>query len=410
VPRTLRSVTIEFAELSDPGRDPSKRINEDSSGYFETPHGHLMVVCDGMGGHAAGQQASRLAVDTIADSLRAAPPGNPPGALLSEAVRAAAQAVYHLGGQAPADVRPGSTCVAALLHEGGAEVAHVGDSRLYWLHAGRSERVTRDHSMVQQMVDAGVLSPEEALLHPDANKITRALGMTPDVDVELRARPLPVQAGDVLLLASDGLVDLLHDEELGALVQKHLASGPAVACQELVALANLRGGHDNITVQLVQVLSLPARVAGPTLPSATVVDMGTTIPGDDGQRRVPASPTIVDEALSSPRTTEPAHPAGRLRGRFSDDSPAGAAGPRQARQLMLLGIAVSVAIVVAIVVWWLSSAVRAPVENEVPLPPAPSAPEARPEPVPAPLVPDLDEQLADAGPDAGGSPNIGPTE
>ena len=420
MPRALRNVVIEFAELSDPGRDPAKRVNEDSSGYFETPHGHLVVVCDGMGGHAAGQQASRLAVDTIAEHVRAAEAGKPPGAVLGRAVRAAAQAVYELGGQAPPDVRPGSTCVAALIHEAGAEVAHVGDSRLYFLHATRLSRITRDHSLVQQMVDAGVLSPEEAAVHPDANKITRALGMTPDVEVEVRGHALALHAGDALLLASDGLVDLVSDDELSTLVQKHLASGPAVACQELVALANQRGGHDNITVQIVQVLSVPARAPAPTMPSATLMDVGDTVPGDGGERRAAAPPTILDESLSAPRNTEPdaLSPAQSKPRHFSHEVPSVAPAPRQARQLMLLAVFLSIAIVVAIVAWWLSSAVRKEPEKDPPPPPPPAA--ETPEPArpvapptePAPLVPDVqdEEPTTDAGSDAGRSPPVRPTE
>ena len=200
---SAHGLVVDFAELSDPGRDPSKQVNEDASGYAETPIGHLAVVCDGMGGHESGREASQTAVRCIIDAARAQAADVLPGLVLKQALERAGRAVYALGESAATAHRPGSTCVALLLHPGGAEVAHAGDSRAYLLRAGQIERLTRDHSMVQELVDSGRLAPEHAHAHPDANQITRALGIDPEVAVEVRPEPLALTPGDVLVLATD---------------------------------------------------------------------------------------------------------------------------------------------------------------------------------------------------------------
>src|SRR5262249_48046218 len=141
--------------------------------------------------------------------------------------------------------RPGSTVVAVLMHAHGTEVAHVGDSRVYLVHEGQIFRVTRDHSIVQEMVDRGLLTPQQAARHPDANRITRALGMAPEVEPEVRPQPLLHVTGDAFVLCSDGLSDMVEDAEILAAVD---GVPSAQATGKLVDLANARGGHDNITV------------------------------------------------------------------------------------------------------------------------------------------------------------------
>ena len=141
--------------------------------------------------------------------------------------------------------RPGSTAVAVLMHARGTEVAHVGDSRAYLVHEGQIFRVTRDHSIVQELVDRGLLTPAQAAHHPDANRITRALGMATEVEAELRPQPVHHVAGDAFVLCSDGLCDLVEDHEILAIVG---AEPAAQAVGKLVDLANARGGHDNVTV------------------------------------------------------------------------------------------------------------------------------------------------------------------
>ncbi len=386
--RTARSVVIDLAELSDAGRDPAKQVNEDSSGYAETPLGHLAVVCDGMGGHSAGREASQAAVSTILAYFGKEPGETPAGAALKKSIEEAAQAVYRIGGHSPPELRPGSTCVAALLHDGFAEVAHVGDSRVYLVRRGEIRRVTRDHSMVQQLIDQGMLTPEQALSHPDANKITRALGIADSVDVEL-AEPVVLESGDALLLATDGLTDLVMDPEIASIVTQRGPNGTAVVCQELVALANSRGGHDNITVLLLAVVDSGARrSAGGTVvqpgdtvlePSATVLDAAPdTLIGPSGPTRSGTAPTLFDDTRYD-RTTEPGlEPAAIGQRRFTEDHPlpipSGGWRARPGRTLALAAIAclLVVALSAGLFAYKRSRARQVETENEVLPPPAPT--------------------------------------
>ncbi|HMJ15844.1 MAG TPA: protein phosphatase 2C domain-containing protein, partial [Polyangiaceae bacterium] len=159
-------VVLDLAEASDAGRDPEKQINEDSALSAVCTLGHLGVVCDGMGGHAAGQKASQLAALTIRDSVVQAPATAQPIEVLRGAIVRASAAVFALGGSAPAEHRPGSTCVTVLLTARDAHVAHVGDSRGFLLRNGKLQRLTRDHSLVEEMIDAGVISRNDAAHHP----------------------------------------------------------------------------------------------------------------------------------------------------------------------------------------------------------------------------------------------------
>jgi PPM family protein phosphatase len=250
----LMVAPVERAEKSDPGRDPTKQVNEDACQYEETPFGHLCVLCDGMGGHEGGREASTAAVEAIVRHFHAAElrPDVPAPArareVLEEAIVLANHDVFALGPKHGA-TRPGSTVVAILMHGLGTEVAHVGDSRCYLIHGDQITQVTRDHSIVQQMVDVGILTPEQAAGHPDANKITRALGTREDVEVELRPSAIVHEAGDTFVLCSDGLSDLVQPSD----IQRIASSLPASeAVDQLVDLANARGGHDNVTVMLLR--------------------------------------------------------------------------------------------------------------------------------------------------------------
>src|SRR5262249_59249998 len=139
-------------------------------------------------------------------------------------------------------------------HDMGLELVHVGHSRAYIIRSNQIYPLTRDHSMVQGMIDAGMLTEESAMGHPDSNKITRALGMKPEVEVELRPETMELFGGDVLLQSSDGLTDLALGRDILGATRQALASGSVEhACNMLVKMANDRGGHDNITVQMVRV-------------------------------------------------------------------------------------------------------------------------------------------------------------
>jgi len=265
---------VEVAQRTDPGKDPEKQVNEDSSRYGETPFGHLGVLCDGMGGHEGGREASTLAVESIfRHVMNAATRADIPASVrarevLRDAIAVANAEVFGLG-SARVETRPGSTVVAVLVHPLGTEVAHVGDSRCYVVHRGLIQAATRDHSKVQQLVDAGLLSAEEAPAHPDSNMITRALGMSPTVDVEVQRASVVHEAGDTFILCSDGLTDLVTAPEI---LEKVAAGPPPQAARELVDLANARGGHDNITVVIVRTLEAalasPAEVPAPQEVSA----------------------------------------------------------------------------------------------------------------------------------------------
>ena len=289
---------IEFAQKSDPGRDPEKQENEDACGLRATRHGHLGVVCDGMGGHAGGREAANLALETILSYFDAAPDAAPGGLVLKEAIALANHRVHTMRVAEVANGRPGSTVVAVLLHAGGTEVAHVGDSRVYLAHQGQIFQVTKDHSAVQQLVDAGLLSPIQAASHPHANQITRALGMTPVVDVDLRPQPLRHVAGDIFVLCSDGLSDLVAAPEILQIIG---SAPPEQAAGQLVDLANARGGHDNITVLVIrarETASTSATHVSPTL-AQTSIDAPSqriTLP------EIPAAETVrLPSVRSTPR-------------------------------------------------------------------------------------------------------------
>lgn len=290
-------IRVEVAHKTDPGLDPDKQVNEDAFGHADLPLGHLLVVCDGMGGHMSGREASERAVQTILGEIEAAPATASVRTVLAQSIQSAGRAVYEIGGPSQHQFRPGSTCVALLVHSGGTEVAHVGDSRAYVIRGGQIYPLTRDHSMVQQMIDAGVLGPEQAAGHPDANKITRALGMAPEVEVELRPAPVDQVVGDIYLLATDGLCDLVAPHEMLSTVgQAEPTRGLGFIAEQLVALANARGGHDNITVLLAKLIEL-----GPqALPCPTAADGSATAQETAGPiLTVPAMPALDRPVLTT---------------------------------------------------------------------------------------------------------------
>lgn len=254
---------LDVAVRSDVG--VRRSINEDHHRVNEMLG--LFVVCDGMGGHAGGELASRLAAeaiegfvsDTRAGALQQLPyaldPELPREAnRLSMAFRVANRRIYETAQQHAALAGMGSTGVAALVSHSAVCIAHVGDSRAYrWLD-GKLRRLTRDHSYVNELVDEGGLSREEAERHPEKNAITRALGVGPDVDVTVRHDRL--SDGELLLLCTDGLTSCVSERKIGETVADAIdrAKGElrlGWIASELVRLANRGGGHDNITVLLV---------------------------------------------------------------------------------------------------------------------------------------------------------------
>ena len=209
--------------------------------------GLFCAVADGMGGHAAGDVASAMAVQSARDAFYASPTDAVDRAL-RQAIAAANAAVHQAGAGARGRDHMGSTLTAAVILGDQMVVGHVGDSRCYVVRDGAIRQLTRDHSWVAEAVEAGDLTAAEARVHPRRNIITRALGLGPDVDADLYVAPLAV--GTIVVLTSDGLHGLVSDEEIGRYASRY---SPQQASDELVALANARGGLDNITAVVIRV-------------------------------------------------------------------------------------------------------------------------------------------------------------
>jgi protein phosphatase len=238
--------TIAWGGATDTGRVRSE--NEDS--FFTEPM--AFVVADGMGGHQAGEVASAIAVTTLRNRLSG-------GAVSVDVAVAAvmeANAAIFQGAHNNLDQRGMGTTVVGLVvltEPAGAQrlaVLNVGDSRVYVMRAGRLRRVSRDHSYVQELVDTGHITEQEARTHPRRNIVTRALGIEPSVRVDNWV--VPIVRGDRFVLCSDGLVDEVDDEEIAAILAVH--PSPQGAADELVATANRNGGRDNVTVVVVDLL------------------------------------------------------------------------------------------------------------------------------------------------------------
>ena len=237
----------EIANATDVGR--VRPVNEDYYGTRETLNGEVVVVCDGMGGHAGGETASRLAVESIIASLNSKFSVDPLNAL-NEALLYANQIILDYARQHPELKGMGSTSVVLLLRDNCGYYAHVGDSRIYLYTKNHLQQLTKDHSFVQSLVDAGAISPKDAESHPRKNEITNALGLERMQPPSLCQKPCQPRQGDILLLCTDGLTGMVSDQQIQELLgsEKELYD----KAKELVQLANDAGGIDNITLQLVQ--------------------------------------------------------------------------------------------------------------------------------------------------------------
>lgn len=245
---------VRFGAKTDLGN--VRENNEDKFDFFEptdpvllAERGSVYAVCDGMGGHSAGQVASELALKTF---LKAYYDLELPDidSALTAAVQAANALVREVAHAIPGRRGMGTTLTAAALCESDAHIVHVGDSRCYLVRGETIEQVTDDHSYVMEQVRLGMMTPEEAQYSPYRNVITRSIGM--DV-VEPDLYRVPLQAGDRLILCTDGLTTHVPDEQMAEVVRAH---SPSVAAQRLVEMALEGGGSDNVTVVVVQVLAL----------------------------------------------------------------------------------------------------------------------------------------------------------
>lgn len=233
---------VRVAGRTDPGRERSH--NED---YFDVDSAPgLWALSDGMGGHQGGEVASRVAVEAAVAYWREQTEREPAAVLtqLAEAVQQAHAAVRAEAAGRPDLEGMGGTLVLATLREGHYYLAHVGDSRAYLLHEGELHCLTRDHTVVQTLLDAGVINPAQAEMSPHRHILEQALGHG---DVKPDVAQGSWEPGDLLLLCSDGLHDVVSDEAIAELLRRYGAD-PAQACERLIAAANEAGGPDNITV------------------------------------------------------------------------------------------------------------------------------------------------------------------
>jgi PPM family protein phosphatase len=249
---------VEVASLSDVGCQ--RENNEDSHLYWEPAEdkefqrkGRLAVIADGMGGHEGGQEASRLAVETVQEVYDKSFHDDPQAALVDSLVTAHTRILIYAE-QHPAFQGMGTTCTAFVIRDRQLYFAHVGDSRLYLVRDARILRLTRDHSYVGRLVESGLVRAEDAEKHPQRHILTAALGAGTELAVETAGQGMALQDGDDLLLCTDGLWSVVTEEELVTAVS---SNPPAECCAALVKLALQRGGPDNITLQVVHVMPQP---------------------------------------------------------------------------------------------------------------------------------------------------------
>lgn len=237
--RTRRGAQNVFGSRTDIG---SVREQNEDSLVVSPP---LYVVADGMGGHEAGEVASEIAVETLQEVV----PAHPDARELGKAVELANRAIIDAALAGRGRPGMGTTCTAAMLEENKLVIAQVGDSRAYLMHGGDLTQITRDHSLMANMIEAGQITPEEARFHPNRSVITRALGNDPATTPDLYE--INVEAGDRLLVCSDGLTSMLEDHEIADILARQ--ADPQKCADALVNAAIEAGGADNVTVIVVDV-------------------------------------------------------------------------------------------------------------------------------------------------------------
>lgn len=240
---------MRFYGLTDIGR--RREMNQDMYCVhtFDDRQG-FGLVCDGMGGQSAGNIASDMACGIITDKIRKAVETGgmeDPRVLLESALREANYSIYKRSMVEPECHGMGTTAVVAFVRGDTAYCAHVGDSRIYLLRQGRLLQVTRDHSLVQELMEKGEIKPEEMRTHPGRNMITRAVGVSLTVETDLMQ--IPLEPGDKMLLCSDGLTNMVPNEQIAAVL---LQNGGEQACTLLIEEANNAGGMDNITAVVIE--------------------------------------------------------------------------------------------------------------------------------------------------------------
>jgi len=260
----MPQVTTLKGKLAFVGQTDTGRVREHNEDTIATdPDVGLLVLADGMGGYNAGEVASGIAVKTITNLVRegllredlASIDRNTgltrPSIVLRDAITRANKIIYQTARSQAECEGMGTTVVAALFYDNRISIAHVGDSRLYRQRGSQIAQVTMDHSLLQELVDRGFYSPEEAQRAANKNYVTRALGVEPQVEVEVQEHP--VDKGDIFILCSDGLSDMVEDEDIRLTISTFGANLDTVA-KQLIQLANENGGRDNVSVVLAQAI------------------------------------------------------------------------------------------------------------------------------------------------------------
>ena len=249
---------LEIASATDPGMVRSH--NEDS--IASDADTGLLVLADGMGGYNAGEVASGIATTVLTTELQQLLVQKPPHTIeqasgkavaeriLREQIAKANTSIYQAAQSQPQYAGMGTTLVVALFYDNKMAVAHIGDSRLYRLRGEVFEQITKDHPLLQEQIDSGLITKEQASQSANKNLVTRALGIDPAVEAEIHE--YNTRVGDIYLLCSDGLCDMVSDEDIGMALQTLGANLPLCA-QHLVQTANDNGGRDNVSVILVRV-------------------------------------------------------------------------------------------------------------------------------------------------------------
>lgn len=235
---------LTMAGLTHPGQVRDR--NEDA--YLIRPESGLAVLADGMGGHQAGEVASAMAVDLITQHILETDAESPTAAIL-QAIHIANEAILEAARSKPEYAGMGTTVVVAQFHGNKLSIVHVGDSRLYLYRGGRLTQITQDHSMVQELLNRGLITEEEARTSANKNLVTRALGVDTAVQPDITEQNFRKE--DIYLLCSDGLTDVLTDAEIERILMQHRLTLDEAA-QQMVEEVNARGGPDNVSVVLVR--------------------------------------------------------------------------------------------------------------------------------------------------------------
>ncbi len=333
-------VVARASAVTDPGR--KRRRNEDAF-VCEPP---LFAIADGMGGAQAGEVASELAASVLRESHGGGGGKHRVESLIQEANRR----VYARSSEDAAVSGMGTTMTVALVDDGLIWIGHVGDSRAYLIRDGRLDQLTEDHSLVAELVRTGKLSPEEADTHPQRSVITRAVGTDPDVDVD--TFPVEPEAGDVFLICSDGLTDMVDEETILGIVE-HRRDDLDALVRALVSAANRSGGEDNITVVAFEVADGDEPLEDTrTYPAGLGTEEDENI--EDTLSGLEAPPAVDTMVVPAEQIREHIAEAERREAASAPESPARAEpialAPELRRLLLALAVVAALALAFALVV------------------------------------------------------------